>query len=86
MRYEAGLPAEVNEKLNILAVFNPDEEIGSAYSKDIYAPYAKKADYAFLFEASNAQGARSAISEMAGGSWHWISCSARKGTPPLTLV
>lgn len=45
------LPAELNEKLNIVAVFNPDEEIGSRYSKTIYLPYAAKSDYAFLYEA-----------------------------------
>lgn len=50
------LPTEINEKLNILAVFNPDEEIGSKYSQDSYIPYAKKTDYAFLYEARNAKG------------------------------
>ena len=50
------LPAEINEKLNILAVFNPDEEIGSKYSQNTYIPYAKKTDYAFLYEARNAKG------------------------------
>ena len=45
------LPREVNEKLNICVVFNPDEEIGSCYSKDCYLPYAKIADYAFAYEA-----------------------------------
>jgi len=51
------LPAELNEKLNIVAVFNPDEEIGSVHSKDIYLPYARISDYAFLYEARAASGA-----------------------------
>ena len=50
------LPREVTEKLNIVAVFNPDEEIGSIYSKHVYADYAKKADYGFVYEASGNEG------------------------------
>ncbi len=50
------LPAEVNEKLNILAIFNPDEEIGSVYSKDLIDDYAKKTDYAYVFEAASTDG------------------------------
>ncbi len=52
------LPKEVNDKLNILAVFNPDEEIGSVYSKDLIDRYAKITDYAFVFEAASTNGAR----------------------------
>ena len=50
------LPREVNEKLNICVVFNPDEEIGSRYSKDVYLPYAAKADLALVYEARSAKG------------------------------
>ena len=50
------LPADVNEKLNIVAVFNPDEEIGSPYSKPISQKYAAKSDRVFLFEAGGSLG------------------------------
>ena len=52
------LPAEINEKLNIVAIFNPDEEIGSPYSKDVIDEYARKADYAYIFEAASTDGSR----------------------------
>lgn len=45
-------PKEILDKLNIVVIYNPDEEISSKYSKDIYSEYAKKSDYAFLYEAS----------------------------------
>lgn len=47
---------EVNEKLNIVAIFNPDEEIGSPYSQKVYEEYARKTDYGFVYEASGAIG------------------------------
>ena len=50
------LPAEVNEKLNIVAIFNPDEEIGSKYSKGLIDEYAKVTDYAFIFEGASTDG------------------------------
>lgn len=50
------LPAEINEKLNIVVVFNPDEEIGSRYSKDCYLPYAAKSDLCLVYEARSAKG------------------------------
>ena len=50
------LPAEVNEKLNILVIFNPDEEIGSKYSRKLIDEYAKISDYAFVFEAASTDG------------------------------
>ncbi len=50
------LPAEVNEKLNILVIFNPDEEIGSKYSKKLIDEYARISDYAFVFEAASTDG------------------------------
>jgi glutamate carboxypeptidase len=52
------LPAEINEKLNIVAIFNPDEEIVSPYSKDVIDEYARKADYAYIFEAASTDGSR----------------------------
>ncbi len=50
------LPADVNEKLNIVAIFNPDEEIGSPYSRDIQHRYAKMCDKVFVFEAGAEDG------------------------------
>lgn len=50
------LPAEVNEKLNIVAVFNPDEEVGSPWSKPIQHRYAKLCDKVFVFEAGGNMG------------------------------
>lgn len=50
------LPAYVNNTLNIVAVFNPDEEIGSPYSRDIQRKYASLSDYVFVFEASGNNG------------------------------
>lgn len=50
------LPADVNEKLNIVAIFNPDEEIGSVYSKELIDEYARITDYAYVFEAASTDG------------------------------
>ncbi len=50
------LPPEVNEKLNIVAIFNPDEEIGSIYSADLIDSYAKISDRAFVYEAISKDG------------------------------
>ncbi len=50
------LPSDVNEKLNILVIFNPDEEIGSRYSKKLIDEYAKITDYAYVFEAASTDG------------------------------
>ncbi len=47
------LPPEVSDTLNILAIYNPDEEIGSVYSKDCIDEYAKICDYAFIFEGAS---------------------------------
>ena len=58
------LPAEINEKLNIVVVFNPDEETGSFFSEPLYKPYAQKTDYAFIYES--------------GGS-NTTLCNQRKG-------
>jgi len=65
------LPERIHEKLNIAVVYNPDEEIGSRYSKDYYLPYAQKADYAYLYEARAASGAY---------------CTERKGSVQLTVT
>jgi len=51
------LPETVNEKLNIIAIFNPDEEVGSRWSAPILQHYARMADKVFVFEASGDQGA-----------------------------
>lgn len=58
------LPRELNEKLNIVVVYNPDEEIGSIYSRNAYKSYAERTRYAFVYEGSSATGA---------------SCAERKG-------
>ena len=59
------LPPSIHEKLNIAVVFNPDEEIGSRYSRSFYIPYAQKAKRAFLYEARGI-----------GGNY----CASRKGS------
>ena len=50
------IPQEINEKLNIVAIFNPDEEIGSPYSPKVYEEYARNTDYGFVYEASGSEG------------------------------
>jgi len=52
------LPREVFEKLNIVVVFNPDEEIGSPFSKDSYKKYAQKTEYAFVYEGASSNMTR----------------------------
>ncbi|MBQ8688808.1 MAG: M20/M25/M40 family metallo-hydrolase [Clostridia bacterium] len=52
------LPAEVNEKLNIIVIFNPDEETGSVYSAPLIDEYARNTDYAYVFEAASGDGSR----------------------------
>ena len=47
------LPAAVLEKLNIAVVFNPDEEIGSPYSKDLTDSIARRTDHALVYEAAS---------------------------------
>ena len=59
-----GFSAEVLEKLNIVMVFNADEETGSVHSRKVYEKYAKCARYAFIYECATTDGA---------------CCSARKG-------
>lgn len=50
------LPEEVKEALNIVAIFNPDEEINSIYSKDLIQSYARKSSHAYVFEAASTDG------------------------------
>lgn len=64
------LPAELAEKLNIVVVFNPDEEIGSIYSRNAYKSYAERTRYAFVYEGSSATG---------------VSCAERKGGIVYTI-
>lgn len=51
------LPEAVNEKLNILAIFNPDEEVGSPWSRPVLMRYAALCDKIFVFEAGGSNGA-----------------------------
>lgn len=49
------IPEDVNEKLNIVAIFNPDEETGSKYSQKVYEEYARKSEYGFVYEGAGSQ-------------------------------
>ena len=64
------LPKEINDKLNIAVVYNPDEEIGSRYSRKIYEDIARRTDVALIYEASGTDGAR---------------CIERKGATGFTV-
>ena len=46
------LPKAVLDKLNIAVVFNPDEEIGSPYSKDLIDSIACRTTYGLVFEGA----------------------------------
>ena len=70
------LPPEMNEKLNIVAIFNPDEEIGSRYSRTVYEEYARKSDYGFLYEASGEDGC---CAERKGGLGYSITFTGKDG-------
>ncbi|MBR5139918.1 MAG: M20/M25/M40 family metallo-hydrolase [Clostridia bacterium] len=52
------LDKEVLDKINIAVVFNPDEEIGSTYSKPAYKSIAEKSKYCYIYEASSILGHR----------------------------
>ncbi len=52
------LPREVSDRLNILVILNPDEEIGSVYSRELIDRYAAHCRFAFVFEAASTDGAR----------------------------
>ena len=60
------LPQEINEKLNIAMVYNPDEEIGSVYSRAVLDSIGTKADHIFVMESAGHDGVR--------------HCFARKGS------
>ena len=52
------LPDRISNGLNILAVFNHDEEIGSPWSKNVTSEYAKICDAIFVYEGAGLDGAR----------------------------
>lgn len=62
----ANLPQEVLDRLNIAMVYNPDEEIGSVYSRDAMDAIGSRADYIFVMESAGRNGTR--------------HCFARKGS------
>lgn len=62
----ANLPKEVLDRLNIAMVYNPDEEIGSVYSRDAMDAIGSRADYIFVMESAGRNGTR--------------HCFARKGS------
>ena len=70
------LPQEVNEKLNIVAIFNPDEENGSGYSRTVYEKYARKSHYGFLYEASDENGC---CAERKGGLFYTVNFTGKGG-------
>ncbi len=47
------LDKAILDKLNIAVVFNPDEEIGSMYSRPAYRPIAEKSKYCYIYEATS---------------------------------
>lgn len=61
----ANLSKEALENLSIAMLYNPDEEIGSVYSKNEMDKIGAKADYIFVMESAGRQGTR--------------HCFARKG-------
>ena len=52
------LEKDVLDKLNIAVVFNPDEEIGSMYSRPAYKAIAEKSKNCYVYEAAGANGKR----------------------------
>lgn len=52
------LDKEVLDKLNIAVVFNPDEEIGSIYSRPAYKSIAEKSKYCYIYESGSRNGCR----------------------------
>ncbi|MBQ8807940.1 MAG: M20 family metallopeptidase [Clostridia bacterium] len=71
------LPEEVNEKLNIVAIFNPDEEIGSCYSKTVYEEYASKSNYGFVYESASEKDG--CCAERQGGLFYDIDFIGKDG-------
>ncbi len=62
----ANLPQEVCDRLSIAMVYNPDEEIGSVYSREVLDQIGSRADYIFVMESAGQMGTR--------------HCFARKGS------
>ena len=62
----ANLPKDVSGRLNIVMVHNPDEEIGSVYSRKVLDEIAAKSDHIFVMESAGHDGVR--------------HCFARKGS------
>ena len=67
----ANLPKALSEKLSIAMVHNPDEEIGSRYSREVLDRIGSRADYIFVMESAGQKGTR--------------HCFARKGSLNYTL-
>ena len=67
----ANLPKEILDKLSIAMLYNPDEEIGSVYSKEEMDRVGAKADYIFVMESAGRMGTR--------------HCFARKGAMDFDL-
>ena len=61
----AHLSKRALEKLNICMAYNPDEEIGSIYSKEKLDEIGRKSDYVYVMESASGNGGR--------------HCFARKG-------
>lgn len=57
----ANLPREVLDKLSIAMVYNPDEEIGSVYSRETTDAIGRKADHIFVMESAGQKGTLSLI-------------------------
>ena len=51
------LPEDINEKLNICMVYNPDEEISSIHSKEVLKQIGSRSDRIFVMESSQNNGA-----------------------------
>lgn len=71
------LPEEINDKLNIIAVFNPDEEFGSMKSREVYKEYAEKSDYVYLYEACSKNGEH--CIERKGGIFFTVDFTGKDG-------
>lgn len=62
----ANLPRETSDRLDIAMVYNPDEEIGSVYSRATLDAIGSRADHIFVMESAGNKGIR--------------HCFARKGS------
>ena len=65
------MPREVLDKLNIVVVFNSDEELGSVFSRKVYEEYAKRTRYAFVYEAAGLD--HSSCAERKGGLGYTVN-------------